>query len=318
MRGFGMSDDVAVIGAGSARVEAPAVTGVVERLTAEAGYLPQICLEYEADTKLLWITLLPEPKPVFTLPSIESVLKVQRAIRTLWGRAADRPVLFLAYRGRGPVFSLGGDLDYYLDCLRANDREGLHAYAASAAKVIELNRNGIEGCVLTLATIHAKALGGGIDPARACNVMVAEEQASFCYPEVNYNHFPISAVPILSRHAGFIEAEKILLSGNDFSAAEFASRGVLDAVVPAGHGEDWIRNYARMSLPTHAARVSIIAAINRQAGDIVGELASAVSDWVSHILTLKPLEISKLQRIAAAQERMLGRLVGRGVVSSGN
>lgn len=57
MRGFGMSDDVAVIGAGSARVEAPAVTGVVERLTAEAGYLPQISLEYEADTKLLWINL---------------------------------------------------------------------------------------------------------------------------------------------------------------------------------------------------------------------------------------------------------------------
>lgn len=286
--------------------------GVVEQVIASAGPLPQVSLEYEAEAKLLWITLRPEPKPVFTLSSIESVLKVQHAIRDLWGRENDRPVLFLAYRGRGPVFSLGGDLDYYLDCLAMNDREGLQRYAASAAEVIRLNRSGIGGRVITLATVHAKALGGGIDPARACNVMVAEERASFCYPEVNYNHFPISAVPILSRHAGFIEAEKILMAGRDHSAADFAERGVLDAVVPNGTGEEWVRNYAKTSLPTHSARASVIAAINRQAGDLAAELASAVSDWVSHILTLKPIEISKLQRIAAAQERMLGRLVGRG------
>jgi DSF synthase len=284
---------------------------VVERIVAYAGSLPQISLEYEPDSRLLWITLRPEPKPVFTLPSIQSVLKVQHAVRDLWGTSADRPVLFLAFRGRGAVFSLGGDLDYYLDCLAANDRDGLHAYAAAAAEVIGLNRSGVDGCVITLATVHAKALGGGIDPARACNVMVAEEAASFCYPEVNYNHFPISAVPILSRHAGFIEAEKILMGGRDHTAAEFAARGVLDAVVPNGSGEDWVRAYARAALPTHSARVSVIAAINRQAGDLSAELARAVSSWVSHILTLKPLEISKLQRIAAAQERMLGRLVGR-------
>lgn len=289
--------------------------GVVEAILAAYGPLPQISLEYEEGAKLLWITLRPEPKPVFTLPSIQSVLKVQHAIRDLWGKNGDRPVLFLAFRSRGPMFSLGGDLDYYLDCLATNDRKGLHGYAAAAAKVIELNRNGIEGRVITLATVHGKALGGGIDPARACNLMVAEEKASFCYPEVNYNHFPISAVPILSRHAGFVTAQKILMSGAEYSAEEFVGFGVLDACVPNGTGEDWVRSYARTSLATHGARLSVIAAVNRQAGDLAGELASAVADWVSHILTLKPLEISKLQRIAVAQERMLGRLVGRNELS---
>lgn len=289
--------------------------GVVETILGTYGPLPQISLEYEAASKLLWITLRPEPKPVFTLPAVQSVLKVQHAIRDLWGKSGDRPVLFLAFRSHGPVFSLGGDLDYYLDCLATNDRAGLNHYAETAAKVIELNRNGIEGRVITLSTVHGKALGGGIDPARACNLMVAEERASFCYPEVNYNHFPISAVPILSRHAGFVAAEKILMSGQDYSAAEFAELGVLDAYVPNGTGEDWIRNYARTALPTHSARSSVIAAVNRQAGDLAAELASAVTDWVSHILTLKPLEVSKLQRIVVAQERMMGRLVGRGELS---
>lgn len=318
MRGVKMLDDAAIHAGKSDRTLQGEGRGVVEELTARTGSLPQISLEYEPDLKLLWITLRPGPKPVFTLSSIQSVRKVQDAIRDLWGRSPDRPVLFLAYRGQGRVFSLGGDLDYYLDCLATNDREGLHDYAATAAKVIELNRNGIEGRVITLATVHAKALGGGIDPARACNVMIAEETASFCYPEVNYNHFPISAVPILSRHAGFIEAERILMSGREYSATEFAELRVLDAVVPDGTGEEWVRTYARTALTTHAARLSVIAAVNRQAGDLAQELASAVSSWVSHILTLKPLEISKLQRIAAAQERMLGRLVSRQMSSVGS
>lgn len=285
---------------------AGAVTDIIAR---QAGSLPQIALDYEADTRLLWITLRPEPKPVFTLPIIESVHRVQLAIAEIWGTAPDRPILFLAYRARGPVFSLGGDLDYYLECLARNDRAGLRRYARAASDVIRMNHDGLGGSVITLATVHARALGGGIDPARACNVMVAEEGATFCYPEVNYNHFPISAVPILSRHVGRIEAERILLSGQDFTAAEFRARGALEAVLPAGEGEAWVRRYAATSLGSHSARVAVIAAFNRQAGDLGSELATGVESWVSHIMTLKPLEISKLQRIASAQERILGRML---------
>lgn len=288
---------------------------VIEDLKRRAGALPQISLDYEVQHKLLWITLRPEPKPVFTLPVIESVRKVQLAIAELWGTVPDRPVLFLAFRSQGRVFSLGGDLDYYLDCLANGDRAGLAAYARTAADVIEMNANGIGGSVITLATVQARAMGGGIDPARACNVMVAEENATFCYPEVNYNHFPISAVPILSRHAGPIEAERILLSGRDYTGQEFLACGVLDALVPDGTGEDWIRRYATASISSHSARVALMASFNRVSGDLGAELSSGASGWVSHIMSLKPLEISKLQRIAAAQERMLGRLL-RSVGSS--
>jgi len=161
---------------------------------------------------------------------------------------------------------------------------------------------------VTLATVHAKALGGGIDPARACNVMIGEERASFSYPEINYNHFPISAVPILSRHTGSIEAERILLSGAEYSAREFFERGALDALVPDGTGEDWIWNYAKRCLPTHRARVALFAAFSRRSGRLDADLADAADAWVDHIMTLRPIEISKLQRIAQAQERMLSRL----------
>lgn len=286
----------------------PRAEEVIGAIRAASGPLPQLELSYEPEIRTLWLTLKPEPKPVFTLPIISSVLKVQRSIIKLWQESTERPIQFLAYRGSGSLFSLGGDLDYYLDCLARGDRAGLADYAARATDVILNNSTGLDGMVVTLATVHAKALGGGIDPARACNVMIGEERATFCYPEINYNHFPISAVPILSRHTGPIEAERILLSGAEYTARAFFERGALDEVVPNGTGEDAIRDYAKRCLPTQKARVALFAAFSRRAGGLDSDLKDAAADWVNHIFSLRPIEISKLQRIAAAQERMLSRM----------
>lgn len=289
--------------------DAGGVDGVVGAIERRAGALPQISLSYEGEHKLLWITMRPEPKPVLTLSLIESIRAVQNAVWDIWARTPDRPVLYMAVRSRGRVYSLGGDLDFYLDCLARNDRGGLAHYARVASDVILMSRNGLNGSVITLSNVHARVMGGGTDSARGCNVMVAEEGATFSYPEVNYNHFPISAVPILSRHAGPIEAERILLSGREYSAPEFLDRGVIDALVPQGGGEEWIRRYAAGTMATHSARCAVIAAFNQQSGDLSAALTTAAAAWVSHIMSLQPLEISKLQRIAAAQERMLGRLL---------
>jgi DSF synthase len=293
----------------------PTSDEVLSAIRAVTGTLPQIDLAYESQIRTLWVTLKPEPKPVFTLQVIASVRKVQDAVIRLWSDAVECPVLFFAYRGVGPVFSLGGDLDHYLDCLAENDSAALANYANLAAEVIVHNNNGLNGLAITLATIHGKALGGGIDPARACNVLIGEHHATFGYPEIHYNHFPISAVPILSRHVGMVEAERILTLGRDYTAAEFHERGVLDAVVPSGTGEDWIRNYASRNMPTHRARVALTAAFNRRTGNLSAELAEAVDTWVNHFTRLKPIEISKLQRIAQVQERMLAKLSRGGAPS---
>ncbi len=268
---------------------------VLSAIRAVTGVLPQADLAFEPAIRTLWVTLKPEPKPVFTLRSYFQRQKKCRTPLFACGQTpAECPVMFFAYRGVGPLFSLGGDLDYYLDCLAEDNSEGLPNYARQAADVIAYNSNGLNGLRASrVATIHGKALGGGIDPARACNVLVGEEQATFGYPEIHYNHFPISAVPILSRHVGTIEAERILTLGLDYTASEFHTCGVLDAVVPNGGGEDWIRNYARRSMPTHRARMALIAAFNRRAGNLSEELADAVDTWVKHFMRLKPIDISE-------------------------
>ena len=289
--------------------EAP-LSEIVAQLSAVADHLPQLQISYERDIRTLWVTLQPEPKPVFTLPIIQSVWKLQTAVMKMWPSGRGSPVLFIAYRGTGPIFSLGGDLDFFLSCLLSNDRQALTEYASLAAEVTRVNATGLEGLVISLASIQGKALGGGIDPARACHVMIADESASFGYPEVNYNHFPISAVPILSRRIGLIEAQRVLLSGVDYSAAEFFRIGALDAVVPDGTGEEWIRQYAGRTASSHRARISLLSNFNRRSGDLRQELAAEAGAWVDHMMTLGPQDIAKLQRIARAQKKLLSRVRG--------
>lgn len=287
---------------------------VIDAIRHEAGFLPEVQLAYEPEIRTLWVTIKPELKPVFTLQLLDSLGKVQRAIIALWG-AADQyhraPVRFLAFRGTGPFFTLGGDLDFYLDCLAKNDRAALNEYARLSVEGAVLNASGLNGLVVTMATIHAKAIGGGIDAPRSCNIMIAEEQASFVYPEIKFNHFPITAVAVLSRRMGPRAAEQMLLSGEEMSAQAFMDAGGLEAVVPQGTGEAWIRKYAADALPTHAARTALFSAFNRRAGDLRGELEHLGQIWAECMLRLNPSAISKLQRIAQTQDRMLSRVYQR-------
>ena len=287
---------------------------VIDTIRQKAGFLPETQLAYDPEIKTLWVTIRPELKPVFTLQLLDSLVKIQTAIIALWG-APDQyhraPVRFLAFRGAGPFFTLGGDLDFYLDCLAKNDRAALAEYARLSGAGAVLNASGLNGLVVTMSTIHAKAIGGGIDAPRSCNIMIAEEQASFVYPEIKFNHFPITAVAILSRRMGPRAAERMLLSGEEMSAQAFMDAGGLEAVVPTGTGEAWIRKYAHDSLPVHAAKTALFAAFNRRAGDLQEELHHLGEIWTDCMLRLNPSAISKLQRIAQTQDRMLARMYQR-------
>ncbi len=62
--------------------------------------------------------------------------------------------------------------------------------------------------------------------------------------------------------------------------------------------------------------MALIAAFNRRAGNLTEELSEAVETWVKYFMQLKPIDISKLQRIAQVQERMLVKLARTAKVDS--
>ncbi len=287
---------------------------VLDRLHHEAGPLPQLKLEYEPPIKTLWVTIAPEPKPVFTFDLVRSLYKLQRAVVALWSRDrySQSPVRFFAYRASGPIFTFGGDLDFYLACIAKGDHAALQEYARLSIEAVIGNASSLYGSAITLATIQGKGVGGGIDAPLSCNVVIAEEQVSFSYPEVKFNHFPIAAAAVLSRRMGANSAHKLLATAAELPASEFESAGALDAVVPPGTGEAWLRKYATETLRMHGARLNLFEAFYRQrANEFEAELKQLAEAWSAYMLKLTPMEIGRLQRVSIGQDRVLQQLYAR-------
>ncbi len=299
----------------SSPLSVPTYTGdeVVGLIKQQAGELPQVELAYEPEIKTLWLTLAPEPRPVITLAMMTSLNKVQRAVHALWGpdKYPQSPIRFVSHvaKANSPICTLGGDLEFYLECISKGDFASLEEYAMVSIESIKWSASSLRGSAITAASVHALALGGGIDAPRSCNVMIAERRASFSYPEIKFNHFPISAVAVLSRIVGPRVAQNILASGKEYTADEFANLGVLDAVVDDGEGVASLRKYAVENLKTHRARLALFQAFYAQSGEAFeDELNHLAQRWIEHVARLTPLEISALQKIVSAQDMFLSRM----------
>lgn len=84
----------------------------------------------------------------------------------------------------------------------------------------------------SIAVVNGAARGGGMTLAISCDVIVAGENATFGYPEIDLAVVPAIHFVHLPRIVGRHRAFELLFSGRSFSAAEAASLGLVSHVVP--------------------------------------------------------------------------------------
>lgn len=85
----------------------------------------------------------------------------------------------------------------------------------------------------TIAAVNGYCLGGGLELALQCDILIASEKASFGLPEVTLGFLPgAGGTQRLPRAIGLQKAKEILLTGRRFDAAEAERLGVVSRVVP--------------------------------------------------------------------------------------
>ena len=88
----------------------------------------------------------------------------------------------------------------------------------------------------TIAAVHGVVFGGGFELALACDLIVADKMARFCFPELRLGLVPgFGGIPRLKRDAGNAVVRDLLLTGRSINAAKALDTGLVSQV--SGEGE---------------------------------------------------------------------------------
>ena len=85
-----------------------------------------------------------------------------------------------------------------------------------------------------IAALNGIAIGGGVELALGCDLIVAAEHASFSLPEMPLGLIPdAGAIQRMPRRIPYNKAMEMLLLGERMPASEAANYGLVNKVVPA-------------------------------------------------------------------------------------
>jgi len=88
----------------------------------------------------------------------------------------------------------------------------------------------------TIAAVRGLCLGGGLELALCCDLIIAGEDARFSLPEVQLGAFPALGGPLrLARRIGVGRTMEMMFDGCEISAETARVWGLVNRVVPAAH-----------------------------------------------------------------------------------
>lgn len=253
----------------------------------------------------------PQPRPCFTHQLLEDIRRFQYAVvdrvRNDIRQHGHSPIRYVVLASGIPgTYSLGGDLNLFVDLIRRRDREGLTAYAVACVDDAYRFSTGLELPLTSIALLQGNAQGGGFEAALSCNVLIAERGTQMGFPEVLFNLFPgMGAYSFLSRRISPTLAERLIFSGDLYSAEELYDMGVIDILAEAGDGERRLQQYIREAgRRTHA--VDMLRHVRSRFNNVpYEELIEVTQRWVDAALELTETEMRVMQRLVRAQDRKM-------------
>jgi enoyl-CoA hydratase/carnithine racemase len=150
----------------------------------------------------------------------EVFLEISEAIRSL-----DEGTRAVIIAGKGKSFCAGADLT---DFTRFTPKE-LTTRFRGGTRILD----GIERSPrVFIAAIHGYCLGGGLEVAMACDIVIASPDTRIGLPEINLGLLPaLDGVKRLARRVGKHDALNLLLRGQTISAREAYRIGLVSEIV---------------------------------------------------------------------------------------
>ena len=143
-------------------------------------------------------------------------------------------------------FSAGADLRELYSLMQEHPTKEVVAGAREFLKRIHKVMNTIDAAPLTtIAAVHGVCFGGGFELALACDLIIADKMARFCFPELRLGLIPgWGGIPRLKRDLGNAVVRDLLLTGRSLNASRALSVGLVSQVAAEGEALPLARSTA--------------------------------------------------------------------------
>ena len=256
-------------------------------------------VKIDDEHKILWVVIDLQDKLCYSITFLDNLTHVKDLIVYLIRKENIRYVV--AYSLNKGVWNLGGDLEYFLTCIRSKNKNSLRDYAYKCIDLVYNYNSNYEMDVFSTCVVQGNAFGGGFESALSGNFIIAEQSAKFSFPEIIFGTFPgMGAYSFLTKKVGFNKANEIINSNKTYSATEIQQLGIINEVCDDGFGiarmETMIKSgelekYVSNPFPNICNRVS------KQ------ELIDVVNVWIDKAFTLTEDNHNRMLRLANAQKR---------------
>lgn len=144
--------------------------------------------------------------------------------------ASDARVKGIVIAGSGKAFIAGADIRFFVKNIESGDLDRIVAFTKAGHALL----HDIETCPKpVIARLHGLALGGGLELAQACHVLIGSPRASFAFPETGIGIYPgLGGTQRPARRIGVGLTRWLVFTGQTLTAEEAAAIGFIDRVVP--------------------------------------------------------------------------------------
>lgn len=184
--------------------------------------------------------------PKANVIDVEMLDELNRSMDVIEERTGLKAIVLTA---EGPHFSFGASIEEHLPDAIESTLQHLHT------TIRHLNALPAP----TIAAVHGQCLGGGLELALACDLILAETNAHLSCPEITLGVIAPAASVLLPLRIRGGDAVHFLLTGASWSAEEALDKGLVDRIAPEGQLaatlDDWLEKdfVSRSSVGLHYA-----------------------------------------------------------------
>lgn len=139
----------------------------------------------------------------------------------------------------GPHFCAGADLNW----MRKMAQFSLEENCEDAKQLALMFKTLFEFPIPTIGVIRGGAYGGGAGLAAICKIVLASQEATFCFSETKLGLIPATISPYVIHAIGARQALRYFLTAQIFSAQEALQIGLCHEVVNADKLQETLKSY---------------------------------------------------------------------------